>query len=188
MGLVATNIRVGMILELDGELYKVSKMEHVTPGKGVACVQTKLKGVLNQKKNLEKRFRSNDKVNQVDLIERHCQYLYSDGTHFFFMDPDTFEQLELSQELVGEKNVFLVEETAYAILFYNENPVDLNLPQSLTFKVSFAPPEVKKATASASLRPVTLENDMVVQAPAFIKEGDTIKINTDTKEYIERVR
>ena len=188
MAIVATQIRTGMVIVIEGELYKVVKMDHVTPGKGVACVQTKLKHVINPKKNLEKRFRSNDRVEQADLFEQHHQYLYSDGEQFHFMNPETFDQIALSAELLGDKAGFLIEETNYGILMYQDNPIELLLPQTVTLKVTSAPPEVRKATASASLRPITVENGMTIQAPVFIKEGDMIKINTDDNSYIERVR
>lgn len=185
---LGSQIKVGMIIKIDDELYKVVKTEHVMPGKGVAFMQTRLKNVLNPKKNLDKRFRSSEKVEQVDLIEIQAQYLYNDATNYFFMNTQSYEQIEVESEVLGEKAVFLVAENSYGILTYNENPVDVILPQSVVLEVSFAAPEIKKVTASASLRPVTVENDLTIQAPSFIKTGDKIRVNTETKEYIERVR
>ena len=185
---LGSQIKVGMILKLGDELYKVVKTEHVMPGKGVAFMQTRLKNVLNPKKNLDKRFRSSEKVDQVDLIEMQAQYLYSDGSNYFFMNTQSYEQLEVEADILGEKSVFLIEENSYGILTYEEKPVDIILPQSVVLEVTFAPPEIKKVTASASLRPVTVENDLTIQAPSFIKTGDKVRINTETKEYIERVR
>ena len=185
--IVATQIRSGMILKLDQDLYRVIKTEHITPGKGVACMQTKLKNIINNK-NLEKRFRSADRVERVSVVSKTMQFLYNDPTGYHFMDSETFDQLMLESEFVGEKKWYLIEEQQYQVLFYESTPVDIELPASVEFLVTFAPPEIKKATASASLRPVEVENGMTVNAPSFIKEGDRIKINTDSGDYIERVK
>lgn len=187
MQLVATQIRTGMILDLEGELYRVTDCDHVTPGKGVACMQTKLKHVINGK-NLEKRFRSADRVEKAELEERNMQYLYADQDGHIFMDNENFEQFNLNNELIGNGAVYLTAETNYSVFFHDGNPINLELPNSVELTVTVAPPEIKKATASASLRPVELENGMTVNAPAFIKEGDTVRVNTGTNEYMERVR
>ena len=183
----ALQIRVGTILEIEGDLFKVTWTQHVTPGKGVACMQTKMKNIVSGK-NLEKRFRSADKVEKAEVLDRKMQYLYEDQDGYVFMDLESFDQLTLTKDLLGDGSNFIVEEGEYAVAFYGENPVGITLPAAVELKVTVAPPEVKKATASASLRPVELENGMTVNAPVFIKEGDIIKINTDSGEYIERVR
>ncbi|RAP34828.1 elongation factor P [Candidatus Marinamargulisbacteria bacterium SCGC AG-439-L15] len=187
MAINATQIRVGMILDLDGELYKVTWTQHVTPGKGVACMQTKLKNIMNGK-NLEKRFRSSDRVERANLIEKQMQYLYSDNEDYFFMDTETFDQVQLGADLLDDAVQYLVEEQVYGVSFYDEQAVGITMPNSVELKVTEAPPEIRKATASSSLRPITLENGMVIQAPAFIKEGDMVKVNTESGEYIERVK
>ena len=184
---VATQIRVGMILNLNGELYRVTKTQHVTPGKGVACMQTKLKNIVNGK-NLEKRFRSADRVERVSVVSKSMQYLYDDPSGYYFMDLDTFDQIQLDVAFVGDKKWYLVEEQTYQLAFYESTPVDIELPASVEFTVTVAPPEIRKATASSSLRPVEVDNGMTVQVPAFIKEGDRIKVNTESGEYIERVK
>ena len=104
------------------------------------------------------------------------------------MDSETFDQITLATDFVGDKKWYLAEEQIYNIAFYEETPVDIDLPASVEFTVTTAPPEIRKATASSSLRPIEVDNGMTVQAPAFIKEGDRIKVNTDTGEYIERVK
>ena len=185
---LGSQIKVGMILKLEEDLYKVVKTEHVMPGKGVAFMQTRLKNVLNPKKNLDKRFRSSEKVEQVDLIEIQAQYLYNDSSNYFFMNTESYEQFEVPAETLGDKSTFLIEENSYGILTYDEKPVDVILPQSVVLEVVFAAPEIKKVTASSSLRPVTVENNLTIQAPSFIKTGDKVRINTETKEYIERIR
>lgn len=182
----ATQIRVGMILEIENELYRVTWTMHRTPGKGNACMQTKLKH-LQTGKNMEQRFLSSERVSRADLATREMQYLFNDGDNFIFMDNLTFEQIPLTEELIGEGSVFLQEGTTYFVTLFQDNPVGLELPKSVNLKVTSAPPEVRKATASASLRPIEVENGMTIQAPVFIKEGDVIKVNTETMEYIERV-
>ncbi|MEC8678813.1 MAG: elongation factor P [Candidatus Margulisiibacteriota bacterium] len=184
---VATQIRVGMILKIDGDLYKVNKTQHVTPGKGVACMQTKLKNIFNGK-NLEKRFRSADRVERVSVMSKPMQFLYDDPSGYHFMDSETFDQITLETDFVGDKKWYLAEEQVYNVAFYESTPVDIDLPASVEFTVTSAPPEIRKATASSSLRPIEVDNGMTVQAPAFIKEGDKIKVNTETGEYIERVK
>ncbi len=176
-----------MIINLDGELYRVTYAFHVTPGKGVACMQTKLKN-LKTDKNLEYRFRSNDRVEKADLETRQMQFLYKEAESFVFMDMDNFEQHPLSKAILEGKEPYLQEGSTYDVLSYNNDIVDLTLPKTMDFKVITAPPELKKATATAKMRPVTLENGLSVQAPAFVKEGDIIRVNTETSEYLERVK
>lgn len=187
MNITATQIRVGNILNLEGELYRVTWTQHVTPGKGVACMQTKLKHIINGK-NLEKRFRSADRVEKAHLEEKQMQYLYNDRQDYIFMDNETFDQTALPESLLEGAEKYLVEETVYPVQFHDEAPIGIDLPTHVQLRVTMAPPEVKKATATNSLRPVELENGMSVNAPAFIKEGDRIKLNTETGEYVERVK
>ncbi|MBT5855636.1 elongation factor P [bacterium] len=187
MQIIATQIRVGMILDIEGDLYKVTYTQHVTPGKGVACMQTKLKNVVTGK-NLEKRFRSADKAERANLETRQMQYLYADQDGFIFMDNESYEQTNVPKDLIGDQAGFLAEEQTYAVSFYEETIVGVDFPPSVVLKVVVAPPEIKKATAAASLRPVEVENGMSVNAPSFIKEGDLIRVNTETGDYIERAK
>jgi elongation factor P len=183
----ATQIRVGNILVIDGELYRVTWVMHRTPGKGPASMQTKLKNILNGK-NLEHRFASSDKAERADLETRQMQYLYDDGEGLVFMDNENFEQSTVSKDLLSDgTDKFLEEGSSYAVTFHEITAVGLELPNTVELKVTFAPPEIKKATATSQLRAVTCEKDITVQAPPFIKEGDVIRINTDSGEYLERV-
>jgi elongation factor P len=175
-----------MIINLQGDLYRVTYTMHVTPGKGVACMQTKLKNIMTGK-NLENRFRSDEKVEKADLETHSMQYLFAEPTGLVFMNNETFEQVTLAKDLVGEAEKYLKEGTAYQVTFYEENAVGLDLPNTIDLKVTSAPPEIRKATASSSLRPVEVENGMTILAPAFIKEGDLIRVNTETGEYLGRV-
>jgi len=187
MQINATQIREGMVLLIDNELYRVTWTMHRTPGKGNACMQTKLKHVVNGR-NLEKRFLSSERVEKAMLETKSMQYLYKDSEGYIFMDNETFDQITVSDDVIGEASKFLKEDTSYLITFFDGQIVGLELPKSMDLRVISAPPEIKKATAAASLRPVTVENDMTVNAPAFIKEGDLIRVNTETCEYIERVK
>lgn len=187
MQINATQIREGMVLVIDNELYRVTWKMHRTPGKGNACMQTKLKNIVSGR-NLEKRYLSNERLEKANLDTKDMQYLYKDSAGFVFMDNQTFEQHTLTTELVGDSEKFLKEETAYLITFFEGQIVGLDLPKTMNLKVTLAPPEVKKATASASLRPVEVENGITVNAPSFIKEGDIIKVNTETGEYMERLK
>lgn len=182
----ATQIREGMILNLEGELYRVAWTMHRTPGKGNACMQTKLKNIVTGK-NLEQRFMSNERVEKASLDNKDMQFLYFDGNAYVFMDNATFEQYSLEEDLIGPAKAYLKESTNYVVTFFQENPVGISMPKTIDIKVTVAPPEIRKATASSSLRPVEVENGMTILAPAFIKEGDVIRINTETNEYLERV-
>lgn len=185
MQINATQIRTGMVLVLDNELYRVTWTMHRTPGKGNACMQTKLKHIINGK-NMEKRFLSSERVEKASLDGRDMQFLYAEGDSLNFMDNENFEQTVINGDLVGDGVKFLVEGASYPVTFFEGTPVGVSLPLTITLKVTMAPPEIKKATATNSMRPVELENGMSVNAPGFIKEGDMVKISTDTCEYVER--
>ncbi len=182
----ATQIREGMVLNLENELYRVTWTMHRTPGKGNACMQTKLKHLINGK-NMEQRFMSDERVEKADLETRDMQYMYEDPEGFVFMDNTDYEQISLSKSLIGEGAKYLIESTNYLVSLFNLEPVGIELPANVVLKVTYAPPEIRKATASSSLRPITVENGMTVLAPAFIKEGDNVRVNTETGDYIERV-
>lgn len=186
MQINATQIREGMILEINSELYRVLSTMHRTPGKGNACMQTRLKNIQNGK-NLEKRFLSSERVEKAQLRTKKMQYLYKENNDYIFMDTETFDQLPLDDEMLGGGKNFLIDGEEYPVTFHEENPVGIELPTTVSLKVTTAPPVIKKATATSSMSPVELENGMTVNAPGFVKEGDVIKINIETMEYIERV-
>ena len=187
MQINATLIREGMILIIEDELYRVTWKMHRTPGKGNACMQTKLKNIINGR-NLEKRFLSNERVEKASLNSKSMQYLYKDSNSFIFMDNNTYDQINIDNDIIGDSEKFLQENEDYEITFFEEKIVGLELPKTIELTVTSAPPEIKKATAAASLRPVECENGIIVNAPSFIKDGDKIKINTDTGDYLERVK
>lgn len=182
----ATQIRPGMILIIEGALYRVTWTMHRTPGKGNACMQTKLKHIVTGK-NLEQRFLSTERAERAELETKELQYLYTDGTDYMFMDNRTFDEYRLAASVIEGAEKFLEEGAVYPATFFDGQPVGLELPKTIKFKVVTAPPQIKKATATNSMRAVTLENDLEILAPGFIKEGDTIRVNTETMEYVERV-
>ena len=185
MQINATQIREGMILILDDELYRVTWKMHRTPGKGNAVMQTKLKNIINGR-NMEKRFMSNERVQKASLDSKSMQYLYKEAQDFIFMDNETFDQITVQADIIGDSEKYLKESEDYEITFFEENVVGFDLPRTMELLVVSAPPEIKKATASASLRPVECENGITVNVPSFIKDGDKIKVNTETGEYLER--
>lgn len=186
MQLQATQIRVGMILLIEKQLYRVVWTMHRTPGKGNACMQTKLKHVQSGK-NLEKRFLSSERVEKASLETIDQQYLYAEPDSLVFMDLETFEQQNISKDIIGDGLKFLKEGETYPITIFDGQCIGIDLPNTIELKVTYAPPEIKKATATSSLRPVELENGLTIQAPGFIKENDIIKVNIETLEYLERV-
>lgn len=187
MQINATQIREGMILIINDDLYRVTWKMHRTPGKGNACMQTKLKHIQNGR-NLEKRFLSNERVDKAVLDSRNMQYLYKETDGYVFMDNETFDQLSIATDIIGSAILYLKEEQDYTVTFFKDTVVGLELPKTMELHVTVAPPEIRKATAASSLRPVELENGLTVNAPAFIKEGDLIRINTETNDYLERVK
>jgi len=187
MQINATQIREGMVLIVDGELYRVTWKMHRTPGKGNACMQTKLKHIQNGR-NLEKRYLSSERVEKANLDTKSMQYLYKDASGYIFMDNETYDQITVLEDVVGDADKFLQDSADYNITFFEDTIVGLELPTTMELTVTMAPPEIRKATAASSLRPIELENGLTVNAPAFIKEGDIVKINTETLEYLERVK
>jgi elongation factor P len=158
----------------------------VKPGKGCAFVRTKVRNLLTGKV-LDRTFRSGEKVQEADIEERRMQYLYPDGDSLIFMDNETFDQLPFSLDVVGESKNFLKENTDVEVLFWKGNPVNIELPPFIEAVVAKSDPGVKGDTSSSVTKPATLETGAVVQVPLFIKEGETIRVDTRTGEYSERV-
>jgi elongation factor P len=157
----------------------------VKPGKGGACVRTKLKSLLSGNV-IDKTFRSGEKVATPDLEEKSMQYLYPEGEQLYFMDNETYEQLAISGSVLGDSISFLKENMEVNILFHNGKPIGIDLPFFVELVVTQTDPGVKGDTASGGSKPATLETGAVVQVPLFIKEGDILKIDTRDGNYIER--
>mgnify|MGYP000553522565 CR=1 FL=1 len=185
--ILATQVREGMIIRVNQDLYRVTWMMHRTPGKGDACIQTKLKHVITGK-NLDSRFRSSDKVDKVAIKLVPMQFLYASDGQFYFMDEASFDQ-HATDSIGQTEAAYLIEGESYQVQVVDDSDLIIGIewPKTLVFAVTEAPPEIKRATATSSLRPVTLSNGLSVNAPGFIKPGDSIRINTADASYIERV-
>jgi len=183
----ATNIRKGNLVRIDGTLYRVLTMDHVTPGKGRAHVQTKLRNV-QLGSQTEMRFRSDEDVERIALESKKMQFLYKDQQGYHFMDTSTYDQVALSDEMLGDATSFLVADAVIELQWFEGKPVSVELPPVVDLKVVECPPAVKDATASAQRKPATLETGLVVQVPAFIEEGEVIRVSTVDGSYSERAR
>jgi elongation factor P len=183
----ATNIRKGQILRVKGAIYRVLNMEHVTPGKGRAHVQTKLRNIVEGTQT-EVRFRSDDVVERVALETKEMQFLYEDQAGLHFMDVASYEQVTLAEEQIGEAKAYLLPDTVIQVQWFEGRPLGVELPPIVELKVVDTPPSVKDATASAQRKPATLETGLVIQVPAFIESGETIRVNTLDGSYSERVK
>lgn len=177
----------GLRIEVDGTPYIIVDFQHVKPGKGGAFVRTKLKNLLNGRV-VDQTFRSGEKVDKPDLMEREMQYLYREGDRYCMMDNETFEQIMLSTEQVGEARLYLIENLNVEVLFYNKEPIAVELPTFVELAIAQTEPGVRGDTASGGSKPAVLESGATLQVPLFINEGDRVKVDTRTGTYIERVK
>jgi elongation factor P len=177
----------GLRIEVDGTPYIIVDFQHVKPGKGGAFVRTKLKNLLNGRV-VDQTFRSGEKVEKPDLMEREMQYLYREGDRYCMMDNETFEQIMLSTEQVGEARLYLIENLNVEVLFYNKEPIAVELPTFVELAIAQTEPGVRGDTASGGSKPAVLESGATLQVPLFINEGDRVKVDTRTGTYIERVK
>ena len=186
MKINAGEIRVGMLLEYKDDLWQVFKTQHVKPGKGGAFAQVEMKS-LNKNTKLNERFRSSETVEKASLEETTFNYLYSDENSYFFMDPKTFEQIEIKKEAVGDKGKLLTENLQVSVSFYNENPLSIELPNQVQCKIETTDAALKGQTVSSSYKPATLDNGLNIQVPPFIEAGDEIVVDTRNLEYIKKI-
>ena len=185
MKINAGEIRVGMLLEYKNDLWQVLKTQHVKPGKGGAFAQVEMKS-LNKNTKLNERFRSSETVEKASLDEMTFNYLYSDEANYFFMDPKTFEQIEIKKETVGDKGKLLTENLKVSVSFFNENPLSIELPNQVQCKIETTDAALKGQTVSSSYKPATLDNGLNIQVPPFIEAGDEIIVDTRNLEYIKK--
>ena len=186
MKINAGEIRVGMLLEYKNDLWQVLKTQHVKPGKGGAFAQVEMKN-LNKNTKLNERFRSSETVEKASLEETSFNYLYSDEIYYFFINPKTFEQIEIKKESVGNKGKFLTENLEVSVSFYNENPLSIELPNQVQCKIETTDAALKGQTVSSSYKPATLDNGLNIQVPPFIEAGDEIVVDTRNLEYIKKI-
>jgi elongation factor P len=173
-------------MDLDGALFRIVEFQHVKPGKGGAFVRTKLKNV-ETGQVVDKTFRSGEKVEEAVLEHCKMQYLYRDGDNYVFMDLENYEQIQVPPEAVGEAASFLVENQELSVFLRNGKAVTLELPAAVNLSVQKAEPGLKGDTSSGATKPVTLATGLVVQVPLFVEEGDTLRVDTRSGRYIERV-
>ncbi len=186
MKINATEIRVGMILEHKDDLWEVIKTNHVKPGKGGAFAQVEMKSLIKSTK-LNERFRSSETVEKASLEEIKYNFLYSDENDFYFMNPISFEQINLNKNLVGDKGKMLSENLEITINFYNDKPLSISLPNQLTCIIETTDVALKGQTVSSSYKPAILNNGLSIQVPPFIESGDTIIMDTRTMEYVKKI-
>ncbi len=186
MKINAGEIRVGMLLEYKNDLWQVLKTQHVKPGKGGAFAQVEMKSVGKSTK-LNERFRSSESVEKASLDETNFNYLYSDENNYFFMDPKTFEQIEIKQSMIGEKGKLLSENLEVSVSFHNEEPIFVDLPNQVKCKIASTDAALKGQTVSSSYKPAILDNGIKIQVPPFVEVEDEIILDTRTFEYIKKI-
>ena len=186
MKISGNEIRVGMLLEHKNDLWLVLKTQHVKPGKGGAFAQVEMKSV-NKNTKLNERFRSSDTLEKATLEEIKFNFLYEDEINYYFMNPKSFEQIDIKKDNVGEKGKMLTENLEVNINFYNEKPLSVELPNQITCKIETTDVALKGQTVSSSYKPATLTNGINIQVPPFIESGDEIIVDTRTIEYVKKV-
>ena len=186
MKINASEIRVGMLLEYKNDLWQVLKTQHVKPGKGGAFAQIEMKSV-NKNTKLNERFRSSETVEKASLEETNYNFLYEDDNDYFFMDPKSFEQIEVKKDIIGEKGRLLTENLEVSVSFYNEVPISVDLPNQVNCKIETTDVALKGQTVSSSYKPAVLDNGLSIQVPPFIEAGDEVIVDTRNLEYIKKV-
>jgi elongation factor P len=181
----ANDLRPGMIIRHNNELFTIHKAEHRTPGNLRAFVQARMRN-LRTGALADHRFRSEDTVERANIDEVEMQYLYADGDSYYFMNTANYEQIHLGKESVGERAAYLVPEVLLKVAFFEGRPVDIELPATVDLKVVQTEPGIKGGSATNVTKPATLETGVVVQVPPFISEGETIRVDTSAGKYLER--
>ena len=185
MQINAPSIRKGMILEVDGNLWRVMKTHHVTPGKGVACMQVEMRNIETGNKT-NKRFNSTERVERATLNQRAMQFLYEDSGAYHFMDMESYEQMELGADLLEDAKPYLLPETEVVIEMHEERPLNVQLPQTVVLTVVECDASIKGQTATGSYKPAKLETGASILVPPYHEAGTKVKVNTETGEYMER--
>jgi elongation factor P len=181
----STQLRPGMVIKFNNELFSVFKMEHRTPGNLRGFVQVKMRN-FRTGSMIEHRFSSEDRVERASLDEQEMEYLYDDGEYFYFMNTESFEQMHLTKEILGDAVNFLVPQLKVHIEFYEGKPISVELPASVEMKVVETEPGLKGASVSNVTKAAKLETGLVVQVPPFINEGEKIRVSTSESTYLER--
>lgn len=187
MALSITNLKKGVLFQWEGEPFRVVEYNQKVMGRGGSIVNVRIKSLLDGKV-LEKTFKGNEQVDSADVTNQTVQYLYSDGTAFFFMNEETFEQFEISADLVGDGAGYLKEGDKVTLQFFNDVAINVELPKNVPLRVTYAENAVKGDTSSSITKEATVETGITVRVPAFVKEGDLISVDTATGAYRERVK
>jgi elongation factor P len=182
----ATRLRKGMLIKFGNDLFRIMDLHHLTPGNKRAHIQARMRNIRTSAL-ADHKFRAEEDVERAVLDEREMQYLYNDGHHYHFMDTSTYEQIHISAESLGDSKDFLIADALIRVEFYGAEPVGIELPPTVDLVVKETVPGIKGATASAQVKPATLETGLVVQVPPFVNEGDKVRVNTETGEYQSRV-
>jgi len=181
----ATRLRKGMLIKKGADLFRILDLQHMTPGNKRGFVQARMRNIRTTTLS-DHKFRAEEDVERATLDERQMQYMYRDGDSFHFMDQDTYDQIHIDQETLGDSVNYLIPDMVIQVELYGSEPVGIELPQTVDLKVEETTPAIKGATASAQLKPARTETGLVVQVPPFINEGDRIRVNTETGEYQSR--
>ena len=186
MKINASEIRVGMLLEHKNDLWQVLKTQHVKPGKGGAFAQVEMKS-MNKNTKLNERFRSSESVEKASMDETKFNFLYEDENNYFFMNPKSFDQIEIKKDIVGNKGKLLTENLEVSVNFYNEIPMSVDLPNQVNCKIDSTDAALKGQTVSSSYKPAKLDNGLNIQVPPFIEAGDDIVVDTRNLEYFKKI-
>ena len=187
MKLRATQLRKGMIIEHNNELFRLTEVNHVTPGKGPASVQTKMKNIKTGT-NAEKRFRSDETAMKASFESKDMEFLYKDGDFYYFMDSETYDQIPLDAEMIGDAHYYLLPNTNVSVNFYQNEAINIDLPGSIILKIVETEPSLKTATVTSSYKSPLLETGLRIQVPPFISEGESVKVDTNDGKYLERAK
>jgi elongation factor P len=184
---VSTNdLKNGMVLDLDGQLWTVLWFQHHKPGKGNTVVRSKLKNVMSGK-IVDKTFNSDTKVDTATVDRRDMQYLYHDGSGFVFMDMTTYDQLTISDATVGDAKNYLLEEQVATVAIHEDNPLYIDLPASVELEITYTEPGLQGDRSTGGTKPATLETGLQIQVPLFVTNGEKVKVDTRTGEYLGRI-
>ena len=186
MKISGNEIKIGMIIEHNNDLWEVLKTQHVKPGKGGAFNQVEMKSI-NRETKLNERFRSSDNVERAIVEEMEFNFLYEDKDEFYFINNKTFEQINIKKELIGEKSKFLSEGLEVKLGIYNDVPIKIYLPNQIECKIEMTDAAIKGQTAASSYKPALLENGVNILVPPFVESGDTIIVDTRSIEYIKKI-
>lgn len=181
----ATRMRKGMLVKVENDLFRVLELQHVTPGNLRGFVRVKFRNIRSGAL-ADQKLRSEDMVERATLDEKNMQYMYSSGDDHYFMDTETYDQVHISAEALGESVRYLIPEMVIQVEFYGEEPVGIALPATVDLLVTDTVPAIKGATANAQMKPATLETGLTVLVPPFISPGDKVRVNTETGEYQSR--